>query len=622
MKRGFFVLLLLVFSFSEIFSQIPAGYYTNAEGLSGDALKSALNDIIDGHTERTYDQAKYDLRVTDEDPNNSDNVICLYTGWSYAKSAWNSGSEGWNREHVWSKSHGDFGTTPPAGTDLHHLRPADISVNSTKNNRDFDYGTEAVIDGSGETGCYYATDVWEPRDSEKGDVARMIFYMATRYEGENGEVDLELVDYVYSDEGTKQPFYGKLSTLLEWHSLDPVDAWEINRNNIIYTDYQHNRNPYIDHPEYVDLIWGGSSQEEPSNHVSSFAVTATTLSSITLSWDDNDGEHAASKYLLMINSTNSFTTPVDGTEQSDDTDISDGSGIINVNHGVETYTFAGLTAGNTYYFKIFPYSNFGTNVDYKTDGIVPTTNAIPEGSGNVLIISEVSDPKDVYSARYVEIYNPGNTTINFSNEIWYLCRQANGDGWANIQLEGTINAKETYVVTYSSTSFTSSYGSTANLSNGNVSGNGDDGYFLYADGNYLTGTLIDAYGVINVDGTDEDWDYEDSKAVRKYPITSPSATWNYDEWEITSNSNVANMTPKWHRQTLSWSGAASSTWENKENWSEGRSAATFSPDASSKLILTQSGISPVITTDTYCGYLELGENATLTISSGTLTVGN
>jgi len=257
------------------------------------------------------------------------------------------------------KSHGDFGNTPPAGTDLHHLRPADISVNSTKSNRDFDFGTIEVIDGSGATGCKIIPGVWawEPRDSEKGDVARMIFYMATRYEGENSEVDLEIVDYVNTAGTTNEPFYGKLSTLLLWHASDPVDAWEINRNNIIYTDYQNNRNPYIDHPEYVDLIWGNPNSE-PSNHVTSFSVGSATSSSLVLTWDDNDGANLADKFFLMINNTGSFMSPVDGVENSNDTDISDGSGHVNVSHGDETYTFTRLSANITYYFKIFPYANF------------------------------------------------------------------------------------------------------------------------------------------------------------------------------------------------------------------------------------------------------------------------
>ena len=106
-------------------------------------------------------------------------------------------------------------------------------------------------------GCFYDADSWEPRDAVKGDIARMIFYMATRYHGENGEPNLTVVDYVNTSPNN-EPLYGKLSTLLQWNAQDPVDAYEINRNNNVYY-YQHNRNPYIDHPEWVTAIWGGPS---------------------------------------------------------------------------------------------------------------------------------------------------------------------------------------------------------------------------------------------------------------------------------------------------------------------------------------------------------------------------
>ncbi|WP_043930747.1 endonuclease [Bacillus sp. EB01] len=227
----------------------PAGYYDSAAGKTGEALKTALHNIIDDHTKISYDGVWDALRKTDEDPNNTNNVILLYTGRSQGKFTNGGDVNDWNREHVWAKSHGDFGTTMGAGTDLHHLRPTDVSVNSSRGNKDFDNGgtqhTEAL-------GNYTDSDSWEPRDSVKGDVARMLFYMAVRYEGDSGELDLELNNLV--NNGTA-PYHGKQSVLLQWHLEDPVDAFERKRNDIIYAQYQHNRNPFIDHPEWVSLIW-------------------------------------------------------------------------------------------------------------------------------------------------------------------------------------------------------------------------------------------------------------------------------------------------------------------------------------------------------------------------------
>ncbi|APH03814.1 endonuclease [Bacillus weihaiensis] len=224
-------------------------YYQTATGKTGSALKSALHTIIDDHNEISYDNVWEALRNTDEDPTNSNNVILLYTGRSQSKTSNGTGVDSWNREHVWAKSHGDFGTTMGAGTDLHHLRPTDVTVNSSRGNKDFDNGGTAQKEAPD---TYADSDSWEPRDEVKGDVARMIFYMAVRYEGDSGELDLEVTETVNNGSA---PLHGKLSTLLEWHVQDPVDDFERNRNNEIYTNYQYNRNPFIDHPEWVDLIW-------------------------------------------------------------------------------------------------------------------------------------------------------------------------------------------------------------------------------------------------------------------------------------------------------------------------------------------------------------------------------
>ena len=299
---------------------IPAGYYDSIDGLTGDALKAALNDIITNHTEFPYTDDDTDvwdlLRAADEDPENSDNVILFYSGFSWPKECQDTNKNllpdycfenndreasytEWNREHIWSKSHGDFeeedgyaheehkgGYALGAHTDAHHLVAAERAMNSTKNNRFFDdchdldkydlnndgvldiktnddkdSNTEVIDRGFGN----YTCGAWyfEPRDEVKGDVARMLFYMVIRYEGEEGDyVDLELTNdlYNFEDAGTaiknsKLPYYENLEVLLQWHIDDPVSEWEIERNEVIY-QYQGNRNPFIDMPELVELIWG------------------------------------------------------------------------------------------------------------------------------------------------------------------------------------------------------------------------------------------------------------------------------------------------------------------------------------------------------------------------------
>ena len=134
------IIALSAFSFLFLYSalsQAPAGYYTNADGKTGTELKTALHNIIKGHTTFPYTAGTTDvwdiLKETDRDPSNPENVILFYTGWSVNAAQEFNSENGWNREHVWAKSHGPFddGVRGP-GTDCYHLRPTDISVNAAR----------------------------------------------------------------------------------------------------------------------------------------------------------------------------------------------------------------------------------------------------------------------------------------------------------------------------------------------------------------------------------------------------------------------------------------------------------------------------------------------------------
>ncbi|MNI44330.1 Extracellular ribonuclease precursor [compost metagenome] len=222
-------------------------------GKSGAELKQALHDIISEQTVLTYNETENALRDSDEDPNNPNNVLLLYAGRSVSK---NPNNGHWNREHVWAQSHGDFGRSQGIGSDLHNLRTEDKEVNNDRGRLDFDI-TETNNPGQNKypedkaPDTYKDNDSWEPRDEVKGDVARIILYMDTRYEV-GDRMDLKAVDRTVQNDS---PEHGKLSTLLKWHETDPVDPFEKRRNQIIYEKYQHNRNPFIDHPEWVKQIW-------------------------------------------------------------------------------------------------------------------------------------------------------------------------------------------------------------------------------------------------------------------------------------------------------------------------------------------------------------------------------
>jgi endonuclease I len=228
-------------------------YYLPAYGKEGAELRQALHDIIDDHVAFSYDTLWTILQETDECPTNPAQVQLVYLQIGRDKNN-NGGNSGqWNREHMWPQSHGfpdALSTSVPPSVDAHNLKPADVQVNNLRGEKDFDAGGESVA-GAPPT-CRTTADTFEPPDDSKGDVARAMFYMDVRYSGDkDGEPDLELVDAI----NTSGAQLGKRSTLIQWHFQDPPDDFEMRRNNLIYANWQRNRNPFIDHPEWVLKVW-------------------------------------------------------------------------------------------------------------------------------------------------------------------------------------------------------------------------------------------------------------------------------------------------------------------------------------------------------------------------------
>ena len=161
-----------------------------------------------------------------------------------------------------------------------------------------------------------------------------------------------------------------------------------------------------------------------------------------------------------------------------------------------------------------------------------------------LFISEITDPADDYTGRFIELYNAGTEAIDFSAITLYLSRQSNGGtGWGDVQLAGIVAAGETFVI--GGSAFEGVYGFAPDQETGILIGNGDDAYFLYQDGNHSAGAIHDIFGVIDTDGTGELWEYEDSRAVRVGGIIAPNIIWTADEWEITS-ADVMDVDPGTH----------------------------------------------------------------------------
>ncbi len=224
----------------------PTGYYNSATG-TGVTLKNQLYSIMaSGHNQQTYGDFRYNASDYDRDPNNASRILLVYNRQS-VPGAWDcSGGCVWNREHVWpqslqpgsasNSSRGNLG-------DPFALRPCDEGINGARGNKPF--GTYSSTGSYGSAGSYYF-----PGDADKGDIARSLFYSATRYK--------DSLTLVYGYPGTDQ--MGDLQALLRWHYTDPPDDFELRRNHVIY-GYTNNRNAYIDRPEFAWSVYGGGAND-------------------------------------------------------------------------------------------------------------------------------------------------------------------------------------------------------------------------------------------------------------------------------------------------------------------------------------------------------------------------
>jgi len=612
MKKNLLFFALLFWTFS--FAQIPAGYYNTATG-TGYTLKTQLYNIIKGHTDNGY-AGLYTTYLTSDIDNFYENDATILDMYSENPSGtdpynYSSGStqrcgnysvEGdcYNREHIIPQS--TFGSSAPMVSDAHHIPPTDGKVNGIRSN--YPHGNVASAStttlngsklGSSAVSGYTGT-VFEPINEFKGDIARMYFYFATRYETTVSGYSFPMFN------GTSNQVFTTafLNMLLAWHTQDPVSAREITRNNAIYAR-QNNRNPYIDHPEYVQAIWNPTADTQAPTAPSSLAVTATTISSVSLSWaaaTDNIGVTGYDVYMngvlkttvtgltatitgLTASTTYSFyviakdaagnsspaSATVNGTTTSDSqaptaptsiavTGTTSSSISLNWlassdNVGVTGYdiymnsvfkttatgltaTITGLTASTTYSFYVIAKDAAG-NSSVASTTVNGTTSAV--ATATELLFSEYIEGSS--NNKALEIANLTGAAINLS--IYKIKKQTNGSGsWSTgLSLSGTLNSGSKFVIVNSSIALACYNKSTANISTsaGELTFNGND-----AVGLFKNNVLIDIIGTYN--GGTANF-AADTTLRRKSTVTAPSTTFNKTtQWDVFTKDTCNNLGSK------------------------------------------------------------------------------
>jgi endonuclease I len=319
----------------------------------------------------------------------------IYTpDFAWIGSAGVNSDSGLSREHTWC--HNWMPTNPADSperneySDQHHLFPVNQNHANVIRN-DHPLGIVATLDPS--NGTFLSAKfgknangetVYEPRDQHKGDAARAILYMALRYDGIDGyrwTFDTLRARMVWKAKEAPED----LQVLLDWHRQDPPGRWEVERNDYIQS-IQGNRNPFVDHPEYVNYIdfndlskLSPSYSAEPTNQPTALNV-ASSGTTLNITWTvAAAGSQTPSGYLLEAYNGSDYFIPMDGEAYTNDADLSDSKATVFVGGGATSYSFTGL-AGGTYYVRIYSYNGSGTSINYKIDGTIQSGTATIAGT--------------------------------------------------------------------------------------------------------------------------------------------------------------------------------------------------------------------------------------------------
>ena len=529
MKLRLLFVFTLFFSFS--FSQIPSGYYNTATS-TGYTLKTQLSNIIDDHNDQGYNaidgfMSSYDLDnyyetgsntildVYSENPSSSD----PYNFTPGVDECGNYSNEGdcYNKEHVIPQS--VFSSNTPMQSDAHQLLPTDGRVNGFRGN--FPFGrvndnnlvSQSGISNPTQNGSKlganlnsgyssgYSGTVFEPINEFKGDIARIYFYFITRYENQVGNWSSFAMFDGSSDQVLQTTF---LSILIEWHLSDPVSQKEIDRNNNIYYNHQNNRNPFVDHPEYVSMIWNPVTDTEAPTAATNLIASNPTMSSIDLSWTAGTDNIAVNTYDIYVDDTNTLSTS--------NTSI----------------TVTGLAANTEFCFTVFA-KDASQNTAPSSNESCETTEQ-GASSTNEIFISEYVEGSS--NNKALEIANFTGNLINLSG--YTIARDVNGNGTygAALQLTGMLATGNVHVISRGNAS-AETVALADQISSGDaMSFNGDDPVGLFKNG-----VLIDIFG--NFGGTNN---FANATYRRKQTVINPTTVFDLaGEWVTSTTNDITDL---------------------------------------------------------------------------------
>jgi endonuclease I len=518
----------LLFVITSGFAQIPTGYYNTATG-TGYTLKTQLYNIIKGHTDNGYAGLYTTYQTSDVDNfyENDGTVLDMYsenpsgtdpytytTGTTQRCGTYSVEGDCYNREHIIPQS--VFNEQSPMVSDAHFITPTDGKVNGIRSN--YPHGTVSSATYTSQNGSKlgssgvsgYSGTVFEPVNAFKGDIARMYFYFATRYENTVSGYSFPMFD----GSANKVFTTAFLNVLLAWHAQDPVSAREIARNNAIYTR-QNNRNPYIDHPEYVNQIWGGTSSTDTQAPTAptSLASTTKTSTSITVAWNASTDNVGVTGYNVYANN------------------------VLKTTVSTLTATITGLTASTTYSIYVKAKDAAGnTSASGNTISVI-TNSSGTGGTATDLLFSEYIEGSG--NNKALEIAN--NTGSSVSLSAYTIKKQTNGAGtWSTgLALSGTLTTGSKFVIVNSLISSACFSTSAANISTTatELAFNGND-----AVGLFKNGVLIDIIGTFN--GGTSNFAI-DVTLRRKSTVTSPSTSFNLStQWDSYTSDTCNNLASK------------------------------------------------------------------------------